>query len=70
MKTTCGSCRFWSDLLAEVKDNHVVAMCLCPTQQQRYRGEREKCPAWAVATFGAVDDPAHDGTDPYSDKAA
>ena len=63
----CETCRFWSDLIAEVPaGGSLVALCLEPTQPQVMRPGDYGCGAWKDAPFGAVDEPC-DGPNPYGE---
>lgn len=57
---TCGSCRYWSEMLAKaVGGGPVQAMCLAREGELRgkYTTERGTCKAWASGHLGAVDTP-------------
>lgn len=53
----CETCRFWSDLVAEVIGGHLTALCLEPSQAQVMQPKHHGCAAWKDAPFGAVDEP-------------
>lgn len=61
----CKTCRYWSELIAEVlAGGPVMALCLEPTQPQVMRPGSHGCVAWKDAPFGSVDEPC-DGPNPY-----
>ncbi len=62
---TCGSCRFWSEMIAKCSGSGPVqALCLAdgPLGNQ-YTTERRTCPKWASGELGAIDSPGFDGTE-------
>lgn len=63
--SSCKTCRFWSELIAEARaGGPLVALCLAPAQPQVMRPGSHGCAAWKDAPFGAVDEPC-DGPNPY-----
>jgi hypothetical protein len=69
---TCRTCRYWSERCAKAIDGGPMeALCLeshSPYASQ-YTIGNESCDRWAENTYGAIDDPAHDGENPYGRRA-
>ena len=68
----CRSCRYWSERIAQaIGGGPIEALCLSrhsPYASQYTIGE-QTCDHWAENTYGAVDDPAHAGENPYGRRA-
>ena len=65
----CSGCRYWSEMLAEVRNGQLKAICIAPTEPTKYRSGRESCDSWASGHLGAIDEPGND-PDRYDDEAA
>lgn len=67
----CDSCRFWSEMMAQVDGTVLEAVCLSgdgPYAGTFTPGART-CNKWKEAPLGSVDDPVHRGSDPYKVEA-
>ena len=54
----CKGCRFWSEMMAEVRGGVLRAMCLGDGLfKMKYTAERQTCDAWKSGHFGAIDEP-------------
>ena len=66
---TCGSCRFWSEMLAKSEGGGPVqAMCLASGANEgplrgQYTTERQTCESWASGHLGSVDSPGEEPPD-------
>lgn len=68
---TCGSCRYWSEMLAKCDGGGPVqAMCLGKgSLAHQHTTERQSCEAWASGHLGAVDTPDEEPPDYEDDDA-
>lgn len=61
MRTTernCSGCRYWSEMVAMVRNDDVVAMCLGGgAWAGKYTKAQQSCDSYAKNSHGAVDDP-------------
>ena len=60
MKKKCGTCRYWSEMLAQsVGGGPIEAVCLSQAGSRagKWVPEYCTCEAWAENTYGAVDIP-------------
>ena len=60
----CGSCRYWSEMMAQaIGPGPVQAMCLADDApyRLRYTSARQGCLKWQHNHHGAVDCPPDDG---------
>ena len=57
--TSCGSCCYWSELIAKTRCGVLVAVCLSGhgTHANAYTRGDNGCDAWELAADGAIDDP-------------
>lgn len=69
---TCGSCRFWSEMIAKSEGGGPVqAMCLAESgpHSGHYTTGRDSCASWKHGELGAIDAPADpEEGDPYADE--
>jgi hypothetical protein len=58
----CGSCRFWSEMIADAINGEVQALCLNLKSpfRQKFRTAVQRCNAWKDGSHGAVDSPDGD----------
>ena len=63
MTRTCETCRYWSELVAQLERGRLTALCLCKasTGHGRMTSEYAVCPMWAENKYGSVDAPPDDG---------
>lgn len=68
-RTKCETCRFWSELIAEVRAGQVQAVCLADggVYQGQYTGPGTRCDEWKASVFGSIDDPGIKGS-PITDE--
>jgi hypothetical protein len=63
-KRRCGSCRYWSDLLAYKAEGSGTMEAVCLSDKSDSRGEYVRkphfCKHYAVNDLGAVDEPGSD----------
>ena len=52
---SCNDCRFWSQMVSEVRGGSVFALCLATTGL--FTTERDHCDDFARATHGVIDEP-------------
>ena len=53
----CDSCRYWSEMLAEVRAGTIRAICLHPERTREWRPAWPGCDQWRDAPLGAIDSP-------------
>lgn len=57
--TSCGTCCYWSELIAKTRCGVLVAVCLSGQggHTGAYTRADNRCEAWELATDGVIDDP-------------
>lgn len=70
---TCGSCRYWSEMIAKAEGGGPVkALCLSAGGEfaGKYTTTSRTCAVWQSGHLGAIDDPPNHGTETRAAYAA